>query len=596
MKWLFIKIKEFLFFLVKESFKFVYRTILTVVLIFIVIVIFAKNKENRRLANLNTNYRYVEIDLGRNFTEGELDPINEILHGDFNYFTLQEAIKNIGQDEKVQGIIFKIDNFALDSAQSEEIGKLIQKVKGDKKIYMYATGISRKSYDFALNGEIIMPPTSAAQGSITGYSTVRPFYKRLGEKLGVSFTVVHIGDYKSFGEDLTSTSMSDFSRENIVTLLDGLHDRFILRASKLRGLEKEYLNKNILDGELALVTPKELKERKLIDKLEYYYDLKERLSKSSIITLDEYFQIYRSGEDFVANKELEKDTKYIGIITLDGEISHFENAQELNVITYERAYNRLKEAMEDSDVKGIVVRINSPGGSALTSELIHQMVLEMKKKYGKPLYISMGSVAASGGYYIAASGDKIYANETTLTGSIGVVSILPNIGKLADKLGVDIEEITNGKNTNLYSITEKPTEERLEILRQSSENVYNEFKERVSKGRGMTLDEVEKVAQGRVWTGTDGVKNRLVDGIATLDETVNILAEDLKIENGKFRVKEIYVGDMRARLKQYFKIFGRNIATKEIIRQYLQKGLLKNLDEFNVEVNKPILYTDFEIL
>lgn len=589
--WLLNKIKKIISFFIVESFKFIYRGVLTLLTLFVIIIVISNALEKKRIERLNTQYSYVSINLGRTFKEGEIDPLMSLLNNDMNYFSLQKMIKRMGEDLKVKGIIFNLDGFNLSSAQSEEIGKLIKKFSNEKKIYMYSNEYNRNSYEFALNGEIIAPPTNSAHGSITGYRISRPFFKRLGEKMGVSFTVVSTGDYKSFGENLTRTTMSEHSKGNTLALLNKLFDRLVDKISVERSIERSGLEEKILNGDFAMATPMNLKENNLVDKLSYYYDLEESLGRSSIISLEEYYAIYQN----IGANDNENIKNSIALITLDGEIRHAGNLEQGQGITYETTEEMVRLAMEDQEVKGIVLRINSPGGSALTSELIHHMIQEMKKQYEKPVYVSMGSVAASGGYYISTIGDKIFANETTLTGSIGVVSVIPNVEQLTNKIGVDIVELTNGKNTNLHSITEMPTDERLAILKNASRGIYKEFKERVAKGRKMSIEDVEIIAQGIVWTGLDGVNIQLVDSIGTLEDTIEAVARELKLASEEYQVKEIKIANAKDNFKKHLKFLLVNNSIKEVVSQYVKTGEIKSNELFGIETNRPVLYTDIEI-
>lgn len=577
-KWILEKLKKLVIFFVKQTGIFIFRTFLLVMLLVGIGYSMYVSFESKRISDLNKKYEYVEIDMNRDFKEGNQKLIDLILGDKVSYYNLIETLKDIENDPKVKGVIFKLDGYSLSAAQTEEISKIVERISKNKDTYAYSTGFTKNDYSFALGTkQILMPFTQTSTSNIVGYGIEMPFYKRIADKFGVNFTVVHMGAYKSFGENLVSTSMSDYSKENLTSLLNNVYDNFITRVAEKRGIAKDVVSSKILNGEIASATPYELKELNLIDKDTYYSDLKRELGEKNIIVLDEYRDV-KAMQDMLVNK-VESSNK-IGIITLSGSIVESEDKGK-EVITPENVEKVLNKALEDEEIKGIVLRMDSPGGSALSSQIIYNMIMKGKEFSKKPVYVSMGSVAASGGYYISVSGDKIYANKNTITGSVGVVSIVPNISGLASKVGVDFEVLTNGKNTELNSIIQQPTKERLALLLKSNSKVYDEFKSRVATGRGLTLDEVEKVAKGRVWTGDEALSNKMIDGIATLDEVTNLLAEDLKIEND-FSVVEITEEDFKGDFKAYLGIFKKGVVAN-IILDMDQISTITKILNFNAE-------------
>lgn len=577
-KWILKKLKNLVIFFVKQTGIFIFRTFLLVILLVGIGYSVYVSLESKRISDLNKKYEYVEVDMNREFKEGNQKLIDLILGDKISYYNLIETLKDIEKDPKIKGVIFKLDGYNLTGAQTEEISKIVEKISENKVTYAYSTGFTKNDYSFALGTkQILMPFTQASTSNIVGYGVEMPFYKRVADKFGVHFTVVHMGEYKSFGENLVSTSMSHYSRESLTSLLNNLYGNFIARVAEKRGMAKDMLSHKILNGDIASATPYELKELNLIDKDTYYSDLKRELGEKNIIALDEYREV-KAMQEMLVSKVDSKNK--IGIITLSGNIVESDDKGK-DVITPENVEKVLNKALEDEEIKGIVLRMDSPGGSALSSQIIYNMIMKGKEFSKKPVYVSMGSVAASGGYYISVSGDKIYANKNTITGSVGVVSVIPNVSKLADKIGVDFEVLTNGKNTELNSIIQEPSEERVALLLKSNARVYDEFKTRVSTGRGLSLDEVEKVAKGRVWTGEEALSNKMVDGIATLDEVTNLLAKDLKIEND-FSVVEVTQEDFKGDFKAYLGIFKKGVIAN-IILDMDQIATITKILNFDVE-------------
>ncbi len=597
MKWLLKKIKNILIFLLKQVSTFIIQVFLFIILVLGIVYVGFKYQDIKKIESLNNEYKYIEMDMSLNYSETPSSYIDILRGKNIEYYDFLVNLKKMKEDKKIKGIILKMDNFSLNSAQSEEVGKILKDFPLDKEIYAYSTGFNKKSYSFATNARtIIMPGTVSSSSDISGYSLEIPFYKRIANNFGIEFTVIHMGDYKSFGEHLISTSMSEFSKENTLELLNSVQNNFLIKVSENRKLNREELKKEIMSGELVSVTPMKLLEKKLIDKNMFYYNFKKSLEKNNVITYEEYNEIILGK---TISKKLLKDKKNsIGVIFLNGEIvqAGVNSGDMNNSIEPQNTMDLLNSAFDDEKIKGIVLRINSPGGSALSSEIIYNMIKSGKGK--KPVYISIGSVAASGGYYIASAGDKIYANENSITGSIGVVSILPNIGKLAKGIGIDIQVLEEGKNSNLYSFIQPMNKDRFSILLKSNERVYEEFKNRVSLGRKMNLEEVEKIAKGRVWTGTQGVKNGLVDGIATLDQVIIKLADDLKIKKDDYNVQKIENIDTKNNFINYIAGYLSILENTKLLNNFIN---FENIESslFKVEKNikkekifySPLLYS-----
>ncbi|MGL5123947.1 MAG: signal peptide peptidase SppA [Fusobacteriaceae bacterium] len=605
MNYLLKGIKNIFIFLLKQISTFIIQISLFIILIISIIYMGFIYRNMKKIESLNTNYKYIEIDMSLNYKEAASSYLDMLKGGNIEYYDFLVNLKQIKEDKQIKGIILKLDNFSLNSAQSEEIGKILNEFSSDKEIYAYSTGFTKRAYLFATNATtIIMPDTASSSSDISGYSLEIPFYKRVADYFGVEFTVVHMGDYKSFGENLISNTMSEFSKENTLELMNNVQNNFFTKVSKNRKLDRIKLEENIMQGELVSSTPMKLMEEKLIDKNMFYYNFIKSLEKDSVITYEEYDEIIIN-KNITKKKLLEKNklNSSIGIIFLNGEIVQgIENAGDLNnSIEPENTIRLLNKAFDNEKIKGIVLRINSPGGSALSSEIIHNAIKSGKGK--KPVYISIGSVAASGGYYIASAGDKIFANENSITGSIGVVSIIPNIGKLAKTIGIDIEILKEGKNTNLYSIIQPMTKERFSILLKSNARVYDEFKSRVSIGRNMKLEEVEKVAKGKVWTGLQGKENGLVDEIATLDQVIIKLSEDLNIKKDEYNVQKIEDLNTKNNLINYFVSYLSILENTKLLSNILNFTSIdtKNIEnsfykiEKNIEQEKkfysPLLYS-----
>lgn len=522
--WILKTIKNIILFFIKQIFIFSFRLVLFFLFILGVIVFLQNYRDEEKAKHRSGEYSYIELDMGRKFSEGSGKFLGNILDEEREYLQFLKDLREIESDEKIKGLIFKLDSFSLNSVQSEEIGGILKSMREKKEIYSYSTGFERGNYYFAsYTKNILMPPADSATSILAPYSAEIPYYKGLADKMGVKFQVVNTGNYKSMGESLTSNKMSQYTRENHSMILNESYENFLKTVSENRKIDREILQKKIENGEYVLINPAGLKEEKLIDKEVFYHNFIKELGEKSVITFEEYSKNRENRGDKSENES------QIGIITLSGEIRESSLDKGEEWITPKRVEALLKNAMEDDKIKGIILRIDSPGGSALASEIIHNMIVSYEKK--KPIYISMGRVAASGGYYIATAGDRIYLNKNTITGSIGVVSIIPSFKELVEKVGINIERIEKGKNSNVYSLFEPMDKMRIEAVLKSSERVYAEFKTRVSENRNLTMEQVEEVAAGRVWLGERAIEKGLADGIATLEEVGTILGEELGLES-----------------------------------------------------------------
>lgn len=565
--------KRALKFLFIELFKSIFRVIILGLAIFIIGKLI--KIDNRKPSVPEKVYLEIALDdkVNENRIKNPFDIDNKI-----NFYGFLKNLNQINKDKRVEGLIFKVGYLPLNNAQIEELKiKLDELKENGKKVYIYTENLDNRNYRLALEGNsIIMPDNNWANSNISGYSVRYPYYKELGDKLFIGANVIHIGDYKSMGENYVRNSMSVDFKNNTKRILEKRYNNFIEEISEKRNIPKESLNKKILNGDFVMVSPKELKENNIIDETLYY---EEFLSKNNIrekITINEYFE--RVAEEL--EYKIEKNNK-IAIVYAEGTIVSERGTNVENQIIPKEIKEKLEKADKLPNVKGIVLRINSPGGSALASDIIYEAVKNVKK----PVYISMGGVAASGGYYIASAGDKIYSDNATLTGSIGVVSIIPDVSKLVDKIGVNFEEITNGKYTNMYDITKPLSEEEKEKIYKSSLNGYKEFIKKVATGRKMTEEEVEKIAGGRVWLGEEALEIGLVDKIGGIEKTISDLAKDLNLEE-----YDVIESLENRKLEEIFKKFlPRYIFSSLEIQSELKKIMIdKNLnDEL---YNKPIIY------
>lgn len=439
-----------------------------------------------------------------------------------------DAIEAAKKDKDIKGISILKNNSSLGLAQSKAIrNKLDEFKKSGKFIYAYSDALSQKDYYLnSVADQIYLNPVGELD--FKGLASEVIYMKDLQEKSGVKLEVIRHGKYKSAVEPFLSQEMSPENREQVTVLLQSIWETVVTDISESRKIDVATLN-SIADS-LGARTPKLALATKLIDKIGYedeYHDLIHKKLKAK--KGDEYNKISISDYAAIADSPSTnfKADNTIAVIYAQGEIQGGEGS--VNIIGEGSIIRSLKEAREDDDVKAIVLRVDSPGGSALTSELIWREI-ELTKKV-KPVVVSMGNYAASGGYYIACNSDYIFAEPSTITGSIGVFGMLPNMTQLGKNIGINAEQVKTHKNASGYSIFEPLDEGFKAVVLESIEDVYETFLQRVADGRKMTTEQVDAIAQGRVWTGTDALKNGLVDKLGSLDDAIKYAATLAKIKD-----------------------------------------------------------------
>lgn len=564
--------KRFIFFIIKEIFSFFIKLIL---LIFIIAVIFYSitDKYKEETKDIPSTNFYVKLDFSKSILENNISS-NLINDDSINFYSLLNNLENMKKDKKVEGLLLNLSNIDLNYAQIEEISKELESIKNSGiKILAYMKNVNKKNYLLASYAhEIFLPYANSSNINIYPYFRENLYTKNLTDKLGIKFNIVNIGDYKSYQENLSHANMSKENREDITRILDTNYNYFLDEVAKNRKLKKEQLDELIQSGIFVASTPSILFANRLIDGFYYLENLEENIGKEKIV---EY-------NDYAANKKENNFAKnIIHVIPLEGNIGTQSGLDSSSVIESQVVIKELKAAIENDDIKAIVLRINSPGGSAFLSDEISQGVFLARE--AKPVYVSIGGVAASGGYYISALADKIFIDKNSITGSIGVVSIIPDFTDLLNKLEINNEKVYKGKFSDLYSTTDF-NEEKYNKIKESNLKVYDDFLEIVSNGRKIEKEKLKNIAEGKIWTGEEAVKNGLADNIGGLKETILAVAKDFEIENYKVQVaeKKIDYRDLYKKYSRVIKIGGKDLLKKEIFNEELY--------------NKPVLYFPYEIL
>jgi protease IV len=427
------------------------------------------------------------------------------------------AIESAKTDDDIKGISILNDNSSLGLAQSKAIRNALESFKKSGKFVMaYANAYSQKEYYLnSVADKIYLNPVGELD--FKGLSTEVMFFKDFQEKTGIKMEVIRHGKYKSAVEPFLENKMSDANREQTTALLNSVWNSVVTDISKSRNIPVTQLNL-IANGLLAR-TPEMAKAQKLVDVVAYEDVYHDAIKKALKLDVDKDYS-HVSISDYtqkIITTSLEVATgDQIAIIYAQGEIMSGEG--DVTVIGEGAMRRSLEQARENKDVKAIVLRIDSPGGNALTSDLIWREV-ELTKKV-KPVVVSMGNYAASGGYYIACNANKIFAENNTITGSIGVFGILPNFSVAANKYGLHTEQVRTHENASNYSPFVPIDEKFKAVTLEGVEHIYKTFVTRVAEGRKMTFDQVDAIAQGRVWTGSDALKIGLVDKIGGLQDAI----------------------------------------------------------------------------
>lgn len=513
-----------IFFIIKEIFSFLIKGFLFLIIILGISGIILNEFFQKDKITIE-NESYIEIDLAREFREKTKNLPEILKNEDINFYSLLKTFNSIEKDEQIKGVILKLDNLTLNRGQIEELNEKLTSLKNNNKIiYSYMTSVDNRNYSLATkSSEIFMPPVMSANINITGYYAEMMYYKNLADKLGIKVNVVHVGDYKSYGEQYVKDKMSPEYKENMERLLNKVYDNFVNNISEDRNLNKNLISERILAGDLMVSEPYQLKKLGMVDEFMYYEQIKEFVGKKKVIPLDKYLQYVYDNK-----KSTKKNNDKIAIIYAEGTILMGEEPRNLSdQLTPNTIISELDKASKNKNIKGIVLRVNSPGGSALASALINNKIKEVNKV--KPVYVSIGGIAASGGYYISADAKKIFADKGSLTGSIGVVSLIPNIKELVEKIDINIEELKKGEYADIYSLTNEVTKDKLDKIYASNLKVYDEFLNVVSEGRDLNREYVHSIAQGKVWLGEEALELKLIDKIGGMEDTISNLAKDLNL-------------------------------------------------------------------
>jgi protease-4 len=448
---------------------------------------------------------------------------------------LNDVIDNIGKaaaDENIQGIFLDISSIPSGIATIEEIrNALLDFKKSGKFIYAYSEAFTQPSYYLAtVADKIYLHPTGMAE--LKGLRSEVLFFKGTLDKLGVEPQVFRHGKFKSAVEPFIQDKLSDANREQIRTYIGSIWNHLVAGIAQQRKLTPAQVQ-DIASRMLVTNAPSAV-EHKLVDELKYRDEVLEILQKKTEAASIDEIEFVSIGKMADVKDTRDKTGKdKIAIIFAEGDIVDGEGSDgQVGSVEFSKA---IRKARLDDKVKAVVLRINSPGGSALASETIWREVMLTKKS--KPVIASMGNVAASGGYYIAAPCDTIVASPNTITGSIGVFGLFFNAKQMVNNIGVTIDTVKTNPYADIMTASRAVTAQEAEVIQHEIERIYDNFIGRVSEGRHMTKANVDSIAQGRVWSGADAKRIGLVDVFGGLDKAIEIAAKKAGITS--YRIQEL---------------------------------------------------------
>ena len=578
----------------KDFFKYVLATIVGLVLTSIImtiicIVSMAGMMASEGMSEPVKDNSVLRIKLQGTISEkgGEDNPLAFLSNGEIQDIALDQALdalKKAAKNDKVKGIYLEGGILSSTPAELQELRQgLLEFKKSGKWIVSYADQYSRASYYLCSTADkVYMNPIGMLDWS--GMSSEPIFYKGLLEKVGVKMQVFKVGTYKSAVEPYINDKMSDANREQVTSFLGSIWGNMLKDVAQSRKMTVEALN-SLADSMTMLAAPEASVKGGLVDKLCYKSEVKEAL-KNRLKLEDDDKITFTSIKDVANAEDLnEKVDDEIAVYYAYGEIVD-ERAngynQEHNITAKEMTID-LQKLAKDKDVKAVVIRVNSPGGSAYASEQIWHEIEILKAK--KPVVVSMGGLAASGGYYISCGANKIFAEPTTLTGSIGIFGMIPDASELlTKKLGLSFDVVKTNALSDFGSTGRPFNETECRLMQAYINKGYDLFTGRVAKGRGMAQDSVKAIAEGRVWTGEQALKIGLVDKMGNLDDAIKAAAKLAKVE--KYTIAQYpdiepwYVGllnkntndymesQMRALLGDYYSSFSliRNLKNQNPIQ------------------------------
>jgi protease-4 len=525
----------------KQFFKFVFATILglfitffLLIIVLVAIVASATSDKPTDVASNSVLRIALTAPIKERTPDNPLAGLSFLGFDDNKVIGLNDILANIKKaktDNNIKGIFLDESYMMSGQATTEEVrNALIDFKKSGKFIVAYSEIYTQSFYYLAsVADKIYMNPKGIFE--FHGFSSQVMFYKGALDKLGIDMQIIKVGTYKSAVEPFFLTKMSDANRLQVNAYLGSMYDHFLTGISASRHVNKDSLF-NIANN-MLIQNPEDAVKYKLLDGLKYKDELLDDLKQRTGVDKKKNIKSVNIGDYTKTNGSDDKDTSSnsdnrVAIVYAAGEINGGDGDD--NSIGSEKISKTLRQVRLDDKVKAVVLRVNSPGGSSLASDVIWREVLLTKKV--KPVIVSMGDYAASGGYYIACAADSIYAEPNTITGSIGIFAMLPNLQKFFnDKLGLTFDGVKTGKFADLGDVSRPLTPEERLILQNQVNRGYDTFTKAVAEGRHKSQAYINSIGQGRVWTGSQAIKIGLVDKLGNINDAVKSAAKKAKLKD-----------------------------------------------------------------
>lgn len=467
---------------------------------------------------------WLVVDLEGQYVEADPPPLQRVLGRGGR--TLASQLSELGKaerDARLVGVFFRVRGLDVGWGKAQDLRGAIQRLRGSGKrtvsyIELEKYGSNLEYYVASAADAVYVAP--GTRSPFVGMAAEYLFLGGFFEKLGVKIEHERIGRYKTAVEQLAATAMSDANREMSESLLDSIHSQFLADVAESRKLSREELA-SVVDQ--APTSPHELEAAKLVDGAAFFDEVVAREDHPNLVEDEDYAGVDAASVGFSPKASFALIYGAGAVVTGEGQVGRGP------VMASSAVADAFEKASENPDVRAIVFRIDSPGGSPLASDLIWRAIRKARNQ-GKPVVASLSDVAASGGYYVAAAADKIVAQPATLTGSIGVFVIRPMVAGALEKLGIGFASLTRGRHADLLLSTEPLSEGTRARMREEVRGIYQQFVERVAEGRGLDPEVVNEVGRGRVWTGEQAKERGLVDALGGLRDAVVVAKQLVQLE------------------------------------------------------------------
>ena len=525
------------------------------------------------------------LDLNGTLAErSQENPLDILMKDDYKTYGLDDVLSSIRkakENENIKGIYIQANSLSAGYASLEEIRHALKDFKESGKfIVAYGDSYTQSLYYLSsIADKVMLNPQGMLEWR--GLAATPMFFKDLLEKIGVEMQVFKVGTYKSAVEPFIATEMSPANREQVNVYLSSVWGQITGDIAESRNLSVEALNKEA-DRMLMFYPAEESVKNGLVDTLIYKNDVSDYLKTLVGIDKDDDMPVLGIQDMVNVKKNVPKDKSgnVIAVYYAYGEIDGGSSASTEEGINSEKVIRDLRKLKDDENVKAVVLRVNSPGGSAYGSEQIWYAVEQLKKE--KPVIVSMGDYAASGGYYIACNADTIVAEPTTLTGSIGIFGMMPNAKGLTEKLGLNFDVVKTNPYADFGNLTRPMNDGEKGLMQMYVNNGYKLFLTRCSDGRGISMEELDKIAQGRVWTGSTAKELGLVDELGGLDKALEIAVTKAGVDAYtvmNYPKKEGFLESlMNTNPGNYIKARMLNGKMSDVYRQF---GIIENFDKID---------------